>query len=119
MIFASTSSIILRTFYCDQFGDDLNFYLVADKKIVCRFYNEEDETFTKNPEYAKLLRMALVGVGIYPLGIPLMYYYLLRKYKKILKHEDLRVGAAAKIVAPISFLWKMYEPEKWWFEVRC
>ena len=67
LIFASTSSIILRTFYCDQFGDDLNFYLVADKKIVCRFYNEEDETFTKNPEYAKLLRMALVGVGIYPL----------------------------------------------------
>ncbi|GMH77044.1 hypothetical protein TL16_g07276 [Triparma laevis f. inornata] len=127
LIFASTSSVILRVFHCDQFGDDLTKYLVADKNIVCELYHEQvgkvgdfDYSagyWTKNQEYEMLKMWALLGVGVYPLGIPAMYYYLLYKNRKILKHNDLRVGEAAAIVAPISFLWKMYEPEKWWFEV--
>ena len=127
LIFASTSTVILRVFYCEQYGDDLTKFLVADKNIICELYHEqvglegEDDYipgyFTKNTEYETLKLWAWLGVGIYPLGIPAMYLYLLHKWRKVLKHNDLRVGKAADKVAHISFLWKMYEPEMWWFEV--
>ena len=60
-------------------------------------------------------KYALIMIGIYPFGIPLLYGILLYRKRKILLDGEQRLEDAR--VQGISFLWKMYEPSCWWFEV--
>ena len=104
LIFASTSAKIFQAFQCKTYGDDSTLYLVADKNIDC-----SSDIFLWWRFYATIM------LGVYPLGIPFMYFILLYRKRRILMDEDLRV--ANQSVISISFLWKMYETDCWWFEV--
>ena len=104
LIFASTSSAIFRTFQCRTYGDDETRYLVADKTIDC------DSDLHKFWE-----KYALLMIGVYPFGIPFLYAILLYRKKSILLDGEARTEDEG--VQGISFLWKMYEPHCWWFEV--
>ena len=76
LIFASTSSMVFRAFLCKQYGDDETFYLVADKTVDCA-----------SPEYHAWKFYATIMIGVYPLGIPTMYMWLLWRKRKILLDE--------------------------------
>jgi hypothetical protein len=54
-------------------------------------------------------------MAFYPLGIPLLYWSLLFRNRKKLESERMR--DADESLLKTAFLWDMYEPAYWWFEV--
>ena len=103
MVFASVSTTVFDTFNCERYGDDETFYMASDQSISC-----------DDPTHKKYQGFAYVMIAVYPVGIPLLYFLLLYRNRKALQQED-RVSNAS--LTKISFLWDMYEPEMWWFEV--
>ena len=104
LVFASTSTISFTTFLCEQYGDDETRYLVADKSIDC----DSDIHYT----YKVLSGLMIL---IYPVGISLLYAFQLLKHKDAIKDGENRENNPE--IQHISFLWRDYRPEYWWFEL--
>ena len=104
LVFASVSTIISKTFHSKQYGDDPVRYLVADPQVDC-----DSDTHKFYSAYATVM------IFVYPLGITLLYMYLLVKNRKELKCHEGRHDSAK--LRPIAFLWQAYEPRWWWFEI--
>eukprot|EP00519_Triparma_laevis_P007065 CAMPEP_0182496394 /NCGR_PEP_ID=MMETSP1321-20130603/5043_1 /TAXON_ID=91990 /ORGANISM="Bolidomonas sp., Strain RCC1657" /LENGTH=1494 /DNA_ID=CAMNT_0024700001 /DNA_START=461 /DNA_END=4945 /DNA_ORIENTATION=- len=104
LIFASTTTMSFTSFLCKTYGDDMTEYLVADRSIDC------NSSFHKRFELFSLLMIL-----IYPVGITTMYTYQLVKFKDAVKDGVRR--DEDQTIQHISFLWKDYRPEVWWFEI--
>jgi len=100
-LYAAVSTTIFNTFLCDEYGDDETLYLVADKRVDC---NSDEHLFYK--KYATFMAF------VYPVGIPVLYYFLLAQHRIILKlpTEDPEKLGNAKL-QKLSFLWDEYEPK--------
>ncbi|GMH59843.1 hypothetical protein TL16_g02912 [Triparma laevis f. inornata] len=104
LVFASVSTIIFKTFHCKQYGDDPIRYLVADPQVDC-----------DSGDHILAEAYATVMIFVYPIGITLLYTYLLVKNRKELKCKGDRHDSHT--LRPIAFLWQAYEPRWWWFEI--
>ncbi|CAM9436268.1 unnamed protein product, partial [Ectocarpus fasciculatus] len=110
-IFSPTSITIFEAFTCESFDDGTN-QLVADYSINC------DTDVHKNYEiYAGFM------IIVYPIGIPIFYFYLLvsnHKYVNpsaaLVVREDEKMLSYTEI-QHLSFLYENYAPKRWYFEV--
>jgi hypothetical protein len=97
------STTVFDTFNCVQFGEDENHYLASDQSIVC---------FTTEHKLAQLY--ATFMIGVYPIGIPALYFFSLWGNRGQLVKSDRHRNSKLR---KLSFLWDNYEPNLWWFEV--
>ena len=97
------STTVFDTFNCIQFGEDENYYLASDQSLVC---------YTGAHKLAQLY--ATFMIGVYPIGIPAVYFFLLWGQRKELVKSDRHRNPKLR---KLSFLWDNYEPDLWWFEV--
>ncbi|GMH95865.1 hypothetical protein TrST_g6296 [Triparma strigata] len=103
LVFASVSTTLFKTFQCETYGDDPIPYLVEDHQVNC-----------ETAEHKAYELYAAFMMFVYPFGITALYAFLLyRKREKIAdkdRHKE-------KSLNKIAFLWEMYEPRWWWFEI--
>jgi hypothetical protein len=104
LIFSSVSATIFDTFNCRTFGDDPTSYLVVDQSVSC------DERV-----HGKYKMFAGAMMALYPIGIPLLFTSLLVPQRHSLQEAEERRNNSDLVKT--SFLWSMYEPNMWWFEV--
>jgi len=104
-VFASVSQTIFNTFNCVTYGDDPVLYLAVDESLSC-----ETEVHQKYQKFAMVMAL------FYPLGIPILYAYMLFRNMSALKEsESLRLKNPNLV--KMSFLFYMYESHVWWFEL--
>jgi hypothetical protein len=110
LILPAVTSEIVRTFTCDnmdpkdEVDHDEEHFMVADYSISC-----------SSKEYIFGLKYAIAMFFVYPVGLPLFYYVMLRgvKHRIIHRGEDpTRVE-----ILHLRFLYDDYKPEFWWWEV--
>ena len=109
-LFISTSAKVLSFFKCDEFADTGERFLEVDYSVDC-----------DGDRYKGTMAFALLGVAIYPIGIPCLYFMLTFSKRAILrKPVDQRTEAEQASVANISFLVASYKPAYWFFEtIEC
>ncbi|GMH76607.1 hypothetical protein TrLO_g8011, partial [Triparma laevis f. longispina] len=103
LVFASVSTTIFDTFNCKTFGDDPTRYLALDQSIDC-----------DGSKHSFFTMYAIFMVLVYPVGIPLLYSYFLVSNRHQIQAKN---RATNESLIKISFLWEMYEPGMWWFEI--
>ncbi|GMI51691.1 hypothetical protein TeGR_g9851 [Tetraparma gracilis] len=130
LMLPSVSVKIFSTFSCTHFEGDYGSYLKADFSLDC--------TTSKHRWY---MVYAALMIFIYPLGVPFMYYRLLRgengnvrerlrceqeelehmfgkeEGKKMALVEREQNVKDDESLEKLEFLYKMYEPKAWWFEI--
>ena len=78
-------------------------FLKADYRIVC-----------EGAEYDGIVRIAIIAVLMYPVGIPLMYLLLLIAARRaIIKERPTRLSTA------LSFLHRDFVARLYWCEIAC
>ncbi|GMI08230.1 hypothetical protein TrVE_jg10446 [Triparma verrucosa] len=102
--FSSVSTRIFDTFNCASYSDDETKYLIVDESINCDL-----PLHTTYKIYAGFMMV------FYPIGIPILFGYLLVKNKDAIKSMEERKENME--ISKLSFLWSMYEPHVWWFEI--
>lgn len=100
-VYSPVSSTVFRMFACDDL-DDGNEYLRADYRILCT-----DEKHSYLQIYAMLM------VAVYPVGIPLLFAVLLKRYRDVLSDP----GADKSAVQAMASLWDPYRPSRFYYEI--
>ena len=96
LVYPAVSSTVLRLYVCRQIDDQ--YYLTTDLTVQC--YTSTWTSFT----YASLLLIL-----IYPIGIPIFFFSILRVNQTQLRQPRIR--------AQLGFLYAGYRGECWWFEI--
>jgi len=107
---APVSSSIFAAWTCETYELDsiavpleTTAFLVADHSLQCDLSNKE---------YSRMVSLAFVFVGIWPIGVPFLFLVvLLRCRSPILK------GRLTRLVQSTSFLHKEYVKHFYWWEV--
>ncbi|CAN0099518.1 unnamed protein product [Ectocarpus sp. 12 AP-2014] len=101
LVYSSASSMVFQTFACEELDDGIE-YLRADYRIKC-----DDSEHKDFEAYAGFMVM------VYPLGIPLLYAFLLFQRRDVLAEPH----ADRTIAQSIAALWEAYRPERFYYEV--
>ena len=101
VVFAFVSTTIFQTFNCASFGDDPNRYLALDTTINC-----DDESHKIWESYASIM------IGVYPVGITLMFFIMLFRKRHILQDETLRTTDGAAAVSELCTNMRERESER-------
>jgi hypothetical protein len=125
-VLVNVSTTILRVFQCETF-DDGSSYLVADYSIDC---NAADRSF--------YVAYGSVMLLIYPIGIPLVYSFVLFYYRKlinpdwrkvidtnekvfvanrVIQQEKIKVRNTYREIDNIRNLFDSFTPKRWYFEI--
>ena len=96
LIYPSVSSTVLRHFVCKQIND--RSYLWSDLRVQCN--TDRWTTFTF---------VAIALILIYPVGIPVFFFSLLKINQKDLNENRIR--------SQLGFLYAGYRLEVWWWEI--
>ena len=109
VVVPTSTTIIFKAFPCDTFsyGKETVSYLRADYSISCDDPNDNYQTFRA---------LAILGIFIFPVGIPSAYAYILWKKKELIKQSALERSQNAELMT-VSFLFDSYKPQFWWFEL--
>jgi len=127
LILPTMSVKIFSTFACKEFDRGFGKFLKVDFSINC-----------DSVEHSTYKLYAYLMILMYPIGIPVLYYYLLNKARKFLDPGQRKFASQLKGVAAgrkkalkerkkyeklhpevlaLSFLYEAYEPQYYWFEV--
>lgn len=90
---------------CDHFEDGSSFFPL-DYRLSC-----------DSPAYTTMKVYASVSVILVPLGIPLIYWYLLFQHRDAIKNRDRNDSS---MDASIEFMRPIFEPYKgeyWYYEI--
>ncbi|GMH49413.1 hypothetical protein TL16_g00510 [Triparma laevis f. inornata] len=104
LTFPTVSTTLMKFFPCDEM-DDGEKWLRADYSISCKAWDR-----------TSMAIFSVVMVGVYPIGVPALYFYLLAKNKARIKRPIDEREEDDSIIG-ISFLFESYKPEFWWFEL--
>ncbi|GMH80122.1 hypothetical protein TrLO_g10263 [Triparma laevis f. longispina] len=110
--YPGASMAIFSIFPCDAIGNKR--YLKVDYGLKC------DTTI-----YFRWQGFAWIMALVYPVGVPLMYSYLLYKYRKNINpqvesksmEDQMTTRDKDPDIKILSFLWISYKPSCWWFEI--
>jgi hypothetical protein len=107
---------IFQTFSCqDVDPDDVKFgedrYMTVDYSVSC-----------SSPTYRFGLVWAIVSIFVYPVGIPLYYFYVLYSARHDIKSRETISSEGAKWsrnahLQSIKLLFEFYQPHLWYWEV--
>lgn len=132
LVFPGVSTVIFRSFSCDNVDPDDadsvedNHYLRSDYSISC-----------SSDRYVFGVTWAAAMLVVYPLGVPLLYLYLLYTARSAISQREVGGGdgvssgterdstqsaggeraALRKVLFPLTFLYEYYRPEYWYWEV--
>lgn len=109
LLVPSVSTRIFLTFKCDTFGFDQHGpkrYLHNDPTLSC-----------DSGEYQSLRYSAYVMIGLWPVGVPLLYLFLLWGFKRRLSVARHSNSDPIAIMPGTSFLHSDYVPGLFWWEV--
>ncbi|KAG5181611.1 hypothetical protein JKP88DRAFT_263559 [Tribonema minus] len=108
LIFSFASTTVFQTFACDCLDGTGECYLRADYALSCGTARHRAYVI-----YASFM------VLVYPVGIPALYAYMLRRHRKgIARHED--GGVVAASLKPTKFLWTPYKKTVYFWElIEC
>jgi hypothetical protein len=114
LIYSTVSTTVFQTFACDRIDYDVNTavttsYLRADYSIQCDTLKHDLYQY-----YAYLM------IAVYPLGIPVMYSWLLYTTKDQHNSVDTVTDDQRKHkpeLKPTRFLWKSYNSDFYYWEV--
>jgi hypothetical protein len=98
IIYPNVSRVVLQMLNCRPFdgsGDNQERYLVADLTIDC----------TDNKYLFHLIFIVVPTLVLYPLGVPLGFFFLLNQAK-----------LSVTWTKRLSFMFTTYKEEYWWFE---
>lgn len=99
LIYPMSSSGVLRLYQCNEYyGTN---YLRADFNIHCDV----------DGEWGQNMKAGIPAAIIISLGIPLFIFYMLRRYQKFNRLNELGVRAE------LGFLYDAYERQCWWWEL--
>jgi hypothetical protein len=96
LVYPGVSSTVLRHYMCKDL-EDRN-VLLADMTVDC-----------DSSKWKLYATGSIPLVLIYPIGIPLFFFYLLR--------SNLTFLADRRIIAQLGFLYAGYNLKQWWFEI--
>lgn len=102
LVYSPVSYRVFQTFACDEL-DDGDAYLRADYSLSC-----SDRSHRWYAAYA------LVMVGVYPVGIPAVFAWLLRRHRHDLIKPD---RETMEHLTPLSGMWAAYWRSRYYFEV--
>lgn len=105
LVYSSVSSTVFRTFACDSL-DDGGEYLRADYTILC-----DSAKHVAFEAYAGFM------IAVYPVGIPLLYTFLLFRNRSVLRNGGRRADETSLEVQTTADLWKQYKPTRFYYEV--
>ena len=108
----SISVYIFQMFSCQDIdpddalaGEDL--YLRADLSIKCG-----------SPRHIHGITFATLMIIVYPIGVPLMYWWLLHHVKEGVMNRTENISPKLRLaIMPTSFLYSSYEPQFWYWEI--
>lgn len=113
LVLPSVTSTIFRVFLCvdvDPQNEDsmpTDHYLIADLSMSC-----------ESDEYRRWVIYASVMIVVYPVGIPLLYYIVLRNKSHLISQGVKALSPhALRQLSSSRFLWDAYEPQFWYWEV--
>ncbi|CAN0330304.1 unnamed protein product [Ascophyllum nodosum] len=123
LVYSSVSTVIFQTFACEDLEDIDKIYLRADFRIEC-----------DTPKHTAYKIYAAIMIFVYPLGIPAAFWYFLARQKSSINpiidedekdqrgadhvtREKERIRKDDSTIAPTSFLWSPYYPDRYYFEV--
>jgi hypothetical protein len=96
----------------DGASDGDQVYMQADYSVSCT-----------SEKYRVGYYWAVVCIFIYPIGIPALYYYLLRTHRQDIMCRDIPSASPqaeadrARRLRPLSFLFQSYRPRLWYWEI--
>jgi hypothetical protein len=117
LVYPGVSSKILRTFNCEEF-DDGSRALQSDATVDCN-----------SQRYQQYLGYAVFMFLIYVVGIPVTFFVLLKRKRKLLhmsqwaklSPDDQRTCLLERDAIPeiqsLHFLWQSYNPNAYWYEI--
>lgn len=104
------SSVIFATFSCtdvdSETPDRSEVYMTVDYTVEC--YTDR---------YYFAFSWALVMVVVYPIGVPLYYFYILHKHRYDIIRRDRTASNMDLKMEGIKFLYEVYKPCYWFWEV--
>ncbi|CAM9924542.1 unnamed protein product, partial [Ectocarpus sp. 4 AP-2014] len=113
LIYSTVSTIVFQTFACDTLDELGKTFLRADYSLECY-----------TPEHKLYRGYAGIMILVYPIGIPLLYAWLLFRHRhRIYPKQALRDGVSPerrlvdKKIAHTVLLWQAYRPSRYYYEV--
>lgn len=122
MVLPSIATTIFKIFPCQNIDpnndDDLpgTYFLIADYSIDC-----------DSDRYRFATTYAVFMIIIYPIGLPLLYFWMLYSHKEEIKNrgiykldEDTWLQSLTKLKEDakiLQFLYRDYKPDFWYFEI--
>ena len=128
IILPAVSTKVFNTFACRDFDGNYGSYLKADYSIDCN-----------STEHKFFSAYAIICIIVYPIGVPAMYYWLLRRVsdqldpgqkamvaqlgikgamrRAVEERTRLENDKGEKDLLALSFLYSAYEPKYWFFEI--
>jgi hypothetical protein len=107
-VYPRTSQVILSTFNCYELANGESF-LIADPRIMCTGEHVE-------VQYVAFQFYAVIGIGVYTLGIPLIFLGMLWVRRHYLYDPYTGVPSVAA-VRSMGILYAGYRPEWYWWEL--
>ena len=108
LIYPSVGSSILKTYKCELIEDE--WYLTEDLSLKC--FDEE---------WNKYAILSGVFIIVYIIGIPLFFYFLMKKNLEILKQSNddnmEQTKESKRFSYRYGFMYMGYENKYWWFEL--
>lgn len=104
VVYSAASTFVFQTFACDVLDSGVSF-LRADHSLECY-----------TPNHTFYIVYASIMVLVYPVGIPVCYFCVLRARRAELVDEE-RESSSDNHVGAIKGLWESYRPEMYWYEV--
>jgi hypothetical protein len=105
LIFSPVSTVVFQTFACDYVEGTKESWLRADYSISC-----------DSDRYKAYRVYGVFMILLYPLGIPALYIYLLRRHRvDLMQSNDQRDVDITPHAT--KFLWSPYTPDTYWWEV--
>ena len=98
--FPIVSSRAFQAFDCEEFDDGTSF-LKIDYALDC-----------SKPEYGRVVSLAWVAIGLYPVSVPLLYLALLLSARKAILTEQ-----PTDLSRSLTFLHQDYAPSMFWWEL--
>ena len=114
MTYPSLCRCISTVFVCSKLPDG-NWYLDADRSIVCAAVPANTVFFGSALNWTDYRNVAVLFTMLYILGVPLLFLAILWKHKEDMYHEDEKIQHATQ--EEIGFLFHHYKKEYWYFEV--
>eukprot|EP00966_Prymnesium_polylepis_P270452 6247698-Prymnesium_polylepis.1 len=111
LLVPSTATRIFKSFLCDPFEFDGGIADGANTTITKRYLHDDLALSCDDEAHTGTRNTAIVMIGLWPVGVPLLYALLLWKSR-----DALRTNVPTSLSRATAFLWADYSTAAYWWE---